>query len=398
MRPGRILVVFVLALAVGCGGGGDSASSAPSATPAVPARPPRLLAAGRPVSTRAAFDLIATGEGAVLVWGVPTTDGGGVRALALDPHGGARGHEVVVVSEAQRADPQRDDGPGQVEDVAATVAGARIAVGWIVRHAARARVQATISSFGLEGFAPPRDLGPTVRGLIDGSARGRIAAWTWYDGSAVIAHQLEPAACTARAGTCARFVRVRLDGEPARADDPLEVSDPCESALVGGLVRGTATFHAICHGGSNPVTTLYAIDPAGSPLASAVEILAGCVPTGLAPGPTGAVVVGRCPEGLGAHQIGPRGEGIAALRRAMPRAICEEGRPVLELVADDGTIRFPLSEPISRLEAMLPEDVAPSGARAVWTGEVLLVAGVTAREVTLRRFECELGRLVRSYP
>jgi hypothetical protein len=385
-----------MALALGCGGDPvapvDNSAVAPP-----PPQAPRPLAVGRMVATRAAFDLIASAEGAVLVWGVPQTEGGGVRALALDAYGGVRGHEVVVVAEGLSASASADDDPGHVEDVAAAAAGARTAIAWIVRRGARSRAQATISSAGIEGFAPPRDLGATVSGPLDGSARGRIAVWALPDGSAVVAHQLEPGHCMGRAGTCARFSRSHLGGNPVRGDEPLEVFDPCEPLLVGGVVRGAAWFHGICHGGAQPATTLYAIDPTSAPLASAPDVLAGCAPIGIAPGPSGAVAVARCPEGISAQEVGPRGDVLATVRPARARAWCESGRPILELASKGGAIRLPLSEPISRLEALLDESLAPPGARAVWTGEALLVAAIANREVTLRRFQCELSRLVRTY-
>jgi hypothetical protein len=385
----RALSALALALAA-CSGG--PAASAPTPTPEpAPAAPPRPapLVAGRLVSTRAAFDLVATGDGAVLAWGAPLEDGGGVRAIAMDGLGVGRGDEVIVA-------PAEAD-PSSADEVAATSASSRVAIAWIVRRGMSPRAQATVSSSGVDGFAPVADLGPSVALGIDGAGRGRVVAWAMPDGTPVVGHRLEPGPCRASGGTCARFRRSRLDGRSARGDDPMEVADPCEPLLVGAISHGQAWFHGICHGGDRPATTLYAIDPAGAPLASAPEVLAGCTPLGIAPGVTGALGVARCGDGLAMQEIGPRGDVVVDLRNATSEAICENGRPVIAIRGEGGTLRVPLAESMSRIEALLPEDVAPPGSRAVWTGEAVLVATIVSREVALRRYQCELQRLVRSY-
>ncbi|MEA5557330.1 hypothetical protein [Nodularia spumigena] len=45
---------------------------------------------------------------------------------------------------------------------------------------------------------------------------------------------------------------------------------------------------------------------------------------------------------------------------------------------------------------MLDDEVAPPGSRAVWSGEVLLVAAPMEREVGIRRYECNEGALRRT--
>jgi hypothetical protein len=59
-----------------------------------------------------------------------------------------------------------------------------------------------------------------------------------------------------------------------------------------------------------------------------------------------------------------------------------------------------LDAPQSRLEALLPEAIAPVGARAVWTGEALLVAVPDGSDLLLRRFVNRPGQagLVRDEP
>ncbi len=86
---------------------------------------------------------------------------------------------------------------------------------------------------------------------------------------------------------------------------------------------------------------------------------------------------------------------------------CDAGRPVLTfrgasfdeaaLERQSGSVSMSLAESIGRIEALLPESIAPPGSRAVWTGESVLVATVVGRDVSVRRFQCELTQMVQSY-
>jgi len=47
-----------------------------------------------------------------------------------------------------------------------------------------------------------------------------------------------------------------------------------------------------------------------------------------------------------------------------------------------------LHEPRGRLEALLPSALVPRGARAVWTGQVLLVASSVGNALRVARYSC----------
>jgi hypothetical protein len=49
---------------------------------------------------------------------------------------------------------------------------------------------------------------------------------------------------------------------------------------------------------------------------------------------------------------------------------------------------LPLTGPLSRIETWLAEDLAPAGARAVWTGQALLVAAPAEGGVRVRGHRC----------
>ena len=70
-------------------------------------------------------------------------------------------------------------------------------------------------------------------------------------------------------------------------------------------------------------------------------------------------------------------------------------RPTLT-AGPNAELALALTASQSRLEAWLPENVAPPGSRAVWTGESLLIAAPQSGEVSLRRYECVDGDLTRT--
>ncbi|UJR80529.1 hypothetical protein [Sandaracinus amylolyticus] len=376
-------------LLVACGG----ESAAPEPPPPAPAPPPPPpVVAARPISSRASFDLVALPDGAALAWGATPNDGGGVRAIALDPNGGVRGHEVVV---SEIAFVGGGDDPGSVEELAIAAAGHRVAVAWIARSGPTVRAIATIASAGVDGFAPVRDLGASVAGAYDRSTRGRVAAWGRDDGSAMIVLRAPPGPCQASAGECARFALASIGDGEGRDAIVNEVREPCDPLVVGGIARGSAFFYGACHVTEQgaPTTTLYAIDRGGGgALASAPDVVEGCVPIGIAPGASGAIAIGRCDDGIAAQEVGPRGDLLGAARAATPRVVCASGRPTIEL----GAIRVPLVEAMSRIEGLLPASVAPEGSRAVWTGDAILVAAPSGREVALRRYQCEVDSITRT--
>ncbi|WP_157069197.1 hypothetical protein [Sandaracinus amylolyticus] len=386
----RWLVLSVVLVACG----GESAAPDPS-PPVAPAPPPPPVVAARAISSRASFDLVALPEGAALAWGATPDDGGGVRAIALDPIGGVRGHEVVVSDVAFVGG---GDDPGSVEELVVAAAGLRVAVAWVARTGPIVHAHATIASAGVDAFAPVRDLGATVAGAYDRSTRGRLAAWGRDDGSTAIVVRAPPGPCQASAGECARFALAAIgDGEGSGGRDTIvnEVREPCDPLVVGGLARGSAFFYGACHVTEQgaPTTTLYAIDRGGGgALASAPDVVEGCAPIGIAPGASGAIAIARCEDGVAAQEVGPRGDLLGTARAAEPRVVCASGRPTIEL----GAMRVQLVEAVSRIEGLLPASVAPEGSRAVWTGDAILVAAPSGREVALRRYQCDVDSITRT--
>lgn len=399
MRVSRFLV---LAMALcGC-----SDPPPPREVPRPEAQPPVPIAAPRTVASPLAFDLVHTPGGAVLAWGTPARNGGGLRALALDPLGTPRGTEVDVVRRGEAQSGSAEEAPRQIEELTMASSGSRVGLAWVLGGLTPS-VQATFSAQEADGFAPPTTLAPTVA-LVPGSraSRGRVAISTREDGALVVTHRLEDAPCSdavaAETGTtdasCGRIARTELDALVAALtpDPPLEVPSPCPALLPGAVTTAGTWFYGICHlgsgaGGVAPVTTLYAIRPSIS-YAAANETLAGCVPESVVPLPEGVAVVGACEGTRRIAILDATGRETAVIPTPTTDVICEGGRPVILITGEATPRRIPLLAAVSRIEAFLPERLAPRRSRALWSGSALLVAAPLDAEVSLRRYECrELG-------
>jgi hypothetical protein len=99
--------------------------------------------------------------------------------------------------------------------------------------------------------------------------------------------------------------------------------------------------------------------------------------------------VGRCASGRRLVRIREAGRQVEVVGDVTPSVDCSGVHPVLKA----GSFSLPLGGSVAHLEALLPDSVAPRGARALWTGQALLVATPIGREVSLHRYECEHGEL-----
>lgn len=190
------------------------------------------------------------------------------------------------------------------------------------------------------------------------------------------------------AGTCARIARTAIgEGTALERTDPLEVQHPCDPLVSGALWHDGTSYHAVCHADPEPSTLVYAIRPALQ-YAVPVDMPAGCTPLGIAPLDVGVAVVTRCGDRLVATHLDAMGRELARFSPVERSVACEEGRPALTIGSGGGGPRLHLEGAREELEALLPESIAPSGARAIWTGEALLVAGVQRGELSLRRYQC----------
>lgn len=380
-------LALLAALLLACGD--DDEARAPAPEPPSAPEPPAPIVAGRPIATDHAFDLVPTSEGAVLLWGPPHRDGGGLRAVRLGPTGAAVGPEVSV-----RRGVTAQDHPSHVVEVRGASAGRALGAAWVIDHGRVSEVQAARSPDGGRRFARPRALGATV----DHAGGGRVSIVANDEGTMVVHHRIGAAPCTVEEGPCARIARHTLgDGDLAEAvrdTSTEEVPRPCEPLVTGALHRDGSWYYGLCSDDPRPTTVVFVIDVEPS-LATPVEVAPGCVPRGFAPLDRGVAALSRCGQGadaaVAAHVLDDRGQTLARWRDVERRVRCERGQPVLTLASggDERTLR--LGAAIDGIEGLLPAEVAPAGARAVWTGEALLVGVPEDHELTVRRYACERG-------
>lgn len=359
-----------------------------------------MAIAPRPIATHAAFDLVATGTGAVLVWGAPQSRGAGLHVAALDGEGVKRGVEHEVIPRGQ---PGSDGPPGelpaQVVQVAAAAGGGRLGIAWVLREGdGDLHAWATHGDEAATTFAPPTDLGPSEPGG-DLQRRGSIAVALSEGGLMDVLYRATRGPCGLERPhqKCTRFAEWRPDGH--RRSVPLVVPQPCAPGLLGHIVNDGKWYYGLCARQDDAnVTIVYGIqfDPE---YAHAESVLSGCTPTALAPAPDGVLVTARCAAREHAVVLADTGKDLADLGAVRAQASCRDGRPVLSIRSLGGqhTVRtLKLSGPIGRIEGWLPSQLVPSGSRAVWTGDAILVASPMGPEVTVRRYQCDNGELQRT--
>ncbi len=392
VRRAGTVALFLASGACRCGG---EAALPDRGTPEIVARPP--VAAPQPAATRAAFDSVAATDGALLFFGPPSDDGGGLRVQPLDALGGARGAETIVSI----------DDPDDVEavssyvlEVAAAAGGGRVGVAWTVRRRLAVDARASHGSDRAETFAPVIELGETEIGPR--IVRGVVAVAASDDGTLAAFHRAGRGPCV-DGGTdrCVYVANERLGGSTGsdgRRGLPLAIPEVCDGPVPGyAWVDGTQ-YYALCTIDEGvPATTVYGIrfEPQ---YAEADRVLVGATPIGLARAGEGAVVVlGRRDDRVDAVRYANVGQERALLDDVTRRVRCDGVRPNVELVPASGNVvTIELRGPESRIEAVLPEEIAPAGARAVWTGEALLVAVPFPPEVVIHRFQCVDGELTRT--
>jgi hypothetical protein len=398
-RRDRALVGLCLLLgcaAVGCRAG---ASKVSQAQPQQTAPHTAAQALRAPLAHASAFELVATSEGAVLVWAPPGACRTGLQVLRLAADGSMR-EPALVLPAACGGDADAD-----VVELTAAAGGGRLGVAFVVEDKKQARVLGTQAADSARAFAPIMQLGaaePSGR-----AERGRLELVAAEGGQMRVAWQAPRAACVGESGSCAQLVSEpfppALDAA-GRRTDTREIPQPCQRMLVGSVWTQGVWYDAFCalsarrsasetDSAAQRVTQVYAIRPEIF-YAEAEATLQDCEPLGVAPSRSGAVAWGRCSDGLRAHTLAPEGRRqiVSAAKRSVE---CTDGRPVLRLHgASAAGDAFPLSAPRDRLELWLPPELASEDSRAVFTGRHLLVASPQPGGLVVHSHHCDTQGLV----
>jgi hypothetical protein len=380
MRPLRSMIVCLALAVVGCKRG-DAAHSSPGA-PSASSSP---FAVDRRVLSLGAFDLASTDNGAALVWANGST--GQLELSVFDAAGQALLREPLV--------PGEDAGApaigASVSEVAATVHGGELAVAWLERGSApHAR-----------GFVRPLNGGSAGRIVELGSVleplsvpRGNLAV-THHDGHFAALSRGQQSDCIEpSAHDCVSFGFHRLDATDAKdavaQGLPLTVPLPCPQNSVSFAVTGSRWYYGVCSQSTGkPVTTLFSIqrDPE---YARADRLLEGCLPLGALAQNDELWLVGDCIGEGQRHGVRVRAGNAEPLDLRVDRleAVCQSGSPLIRQTGPAGMI-LPLITARDRLEAFLPQSLAPADSRAVWTGRTLLVAVPKRGTVNLKGYQCD---------
>jgi hypothetical protein len=380
MRPLRSTVVWLALLAVCC----KRADPAPSNAGA-PSKSGSSVAVARHLLDPGAFDLVSSNEGAALIWANRGT--GQLELSVFDDAGKALRSEPLV--------PSLDAGAPttgvSISEVAATVHGSELAVAWLERGStSRAR-----------GFVRPLNGGSAGRivelgGVLEPVSvpRGNLAV-TNHDGHfTVLSRGLRSDCIDPSAHDCVSFGFHRLDAKDAKdALDqglPLTVPLPCAQGSVSFAVTGSRWYYGVCSQSTGkPVTTLFSIQP-DPEYARADRLLEGCLPLGALAQNGELWLVGDCVGEGQRHGVRVRAGNAEPLDLRVDRleAVCQSGSPLIRQTGPAGMI-LPLITARDRLEAFLPQSLAPVDSRAVWTGRTLLVAAAGRGTITLKGYQCD---------
>jgi hypothetical protein len=355
------------------------AESAPI-EPAIAAPPP--IAAGA-LSAAAAFDLIATQRGPLLSWAEPRAAGGAVVVQALDARGVARGAARRIATSAQ------------VIEVELAAQGERVGVALLESDAQRTRTWGLILPLADASTVPasvPAPIAIAESAPMPARGRGHIALAALGDGSLRVMYPAGAADCAGADQTvCIGFGFRELSAAASDARAPwLSVPSPCPEGAASVASLPGRWFYAVCSwSDASPRTMAYSINTE-TYYARADDVLRACTPLGMTALDDGTVLLSADCAGMRraaklSLDIRPPVEvplGDAALT-------CEAGGPVIR----SGELVLPLKSARDRLELILPPSLAPTGARALWTGSALLVAHFSGRQLETVRYTCADGAL-----
>jgi len=310
------------------------------------------------------------------VWAPKRRGDGAVRKVELDANG------AFVGESTQALDPTA--AVGEISDLSAAWVRSRLALACVERRDGKAKVRAAWAGTA----APPFELGAAWS--APRTARGNLVVAARDERALVFARGDEAACIEPGRHGCFAFEFHELTGSAAEKTGlPMSVPVPCaDNSAELAVVAGRFHYGVCTNTGDRPVTTMFTIER-NPDYARADPLLEGCTPAGTFVWHGAAWLVADCEGGRRATRLGARDEPAEFLDLHAARLECRGGTasvhaPSLDLV---------LEEPRSALHALLPVELVPRGARAVWTGRALVVGTTLGDGVRLVRHACAGDRL-----
>ncbi|MEM6954552.1 MAG: hypothetical protein AAF645_02655 [Myxococcota bacterium] len=368
----------LLGLAVLLFAGCEDEPRGPVLPPPPPPAPRVAVAAPRPIASAGSVDLVATPEHAWLIFGPPSADGGGIRALRLSPLGEAEGTELTLTPNFTGLAPQ-------AEEVVAAADGGRMRVAWLERNQLAFSIRSLVTSAETPAAADASTLETASR---DQAGRGFLAMRSG-NGVFDLLHRRSDGPChDGGRDRCARFASHRAPNqETSRRGGGMSIPVPCAAPIVGFETAGGVWYEALCsREGDQTKTTVFAFQFEPQ-YAHAAPVLEGCTPYAMTTLGDGVLVRADC----GAVYVSDAGRLVERWEGA-PIWSCESGQPTFVW----GSQRLTLAAPRDGLEALLPEGFIEPSARAIWSGQAVLAAQRIGDELAVRRFECDQGEFRRT--
>jgi hypothetical protein len=325
----------------------------------------------------AAFDLTFGAERGAIAW-VDATDGGGLWLARLDGRG-----ELLD-------QPERRPITGSAEEVSLVMAAAGPFVVWRERSGTGAFVRGLLA--GTAGDVP-LELGATWAAA--GAERGNVALAVRQGGALALLRGPEEPCGDGSMEACFGFRFYQLSAAGAHETEfPLRVPSPCAAQAVqlmpggGGLAspgaRALPLQYAVCTRSEQlSVLTVFSIEPDRS-YAAAHRIFEGCSPLGAGVFAGQASFVADCHGSRQLMRIRSSDAPPELHALDVRGLVCSPRGAELRL----GEEWLALDHPLEQVELLLDSALSPPGARAVWTGEVLLVAQEHAGRLELERYRC----------
>ena len=369
-----------LALLLACQACNHRANPQGSSVVAKPARVQPLL------QHSGAFDLASAETGAVLL----VAEGARVRMTVLDLAGKA--HETKTLYRKELASDGIADArvpqSFEIDELVATTLDTRIAVVWIERDRSSTRALGLSGSLSGTAGASAVSMGDVQQPIA--TPRGNLAL-SATDGHFVAFTRANSTPCSDQTqGDCVGYSFFQFDsGHPHRSGPPLAVPEPCAKNALDFAVSGTRWYYGVCSdSGGRPATTVFTIQNEPSYYARADRVLEGCLPVGAVAIADDWVVAGDCAGARRAVRVRGGDRAPEEVRVDRLDAVCQSGKPLILQLGVAG-LKLPLSGRQDRLEAFLPARFSVPGARAVWTGQTLLVAGVVDSKLRLKGYRCD---------